>query len=176
MVDKMFAFCPINPDGTDKKIHEISGIVTNMTMLGAHFKISSNGKNPFEKQKQWGKAKKDKEEFRDPIIYFLLAIATGKDPEDLLSRIIHEWQQRGGILLRIKELQSFESNTILAFYNIFTTTPKKYILHEFRTILQEAQETAQELDPTEFFWPMADLPSLCRTPSLQAKIHHTLEK
>jgi hypothetical protein len=26
MVDKTFAFCPINPDGTDKKIHEISGI------------------------------------------------------------------------------------------------------------------------------------------------------
>ena len=72
----MFAFCPINPDGTDKKIHETSGIVTNMTMLGVHFMISSNGRNPFKKQKQWGKAKKDKGEFRDPIIYFLLAIAT----------------------------------------------------------------------------------------------------
>ncbi len=48
MVDKMFAFCLINPDSTDKKIHETSGIVTNMTMLGAHFKISSNGRNPFE--------------------------------------------------------------------------------------------------------------------------------
>ena len=124
MVDKMFAFCPINPDRTDKKIHEISGIVTNMTMLGVHFKISSNGKNPFEKHKQWGKAKKDKEEFWDPIIFFLLAIATDKDPEDLLLRIIHEWQRHGGILLRIKELQSFKSNTILAFYNIFTATPK----------------------------------------------------
>jgi len=107
MVDKMFAFCPINPDRTDKKIHEISGIVTNMTMRGVHFKISSNGKNPFEKHKQWGKAKKDKEEFWDPIIFFLLAIATDKDPEDLLLRIIHEWQRHGGILLRIKELQSF---------------------------------------------------------------------
>ncbi len=85
MVDKMFAFFPINPDGTDKKIHETSGIVTNMTMLGAHFKISSNGRNPFEKQKRWGKAKKDKEEFRDPIIYFSLAIATDKDPKDLIS-------------------------------------------------------------------------------------------
>jgi len=99
MVDKTFAFCPINPNGSDKKIHEISGIVTNMTMLGTHFKISSNGKNPFEKQRQWGKAKKDKEEFRDPIIYFSLAIATDTDPEDLLSRINHEWQRRGGILL-----------------------------------------------------------------------------
>ena len=70
MVDKMFAFFPINLDGTDKKIHETSGIVINMTMLGAHFKISSNGKNLFEKQKQWGKAKKDKEEFRDRTIFF----------------------------------------------------------------------------------------------------------
>ncbi len=72
LVDKMFAFCPIDPDGTDKKIHEVSGIQTNMTILGAHFKILSNGKNPFEKQKQWKKNKKDKEEFRDPIVYFLL--------------------------------------------------------------------------------------------------------
>jgi hypothetical protein len=61
MVDKMFAFCLINPDGTDKKIHETSGIISNMTMLVAHFKISSNGRKPFKKQRQWGKAKKDKE-------------------------------------------------------------------------------------------------------------------
>ena len=172
MVDKTFAFCPINPNGSDKKIHEISGIATNMTMLGAHFKISSNGRNPFEKQKQWGKAKKDKEEFRDPIIYFALAIATDTDPGDLLSRISHEWQRRGGILLRIKELQSFESDTILAFYNIFTATPKKYILQEFRTILQEAQETAQELDPTEFFWPMADLPNNSTLPALEIRLQN----
>jgi hypothetical protein len=159
MVDKMFAFCPINPDGTKKKIHKTSGIVTNMTMLGVRFKISSNGRKPFEKQKQWGKATKDKEEFWDPIIYFLLAIATDKDPKDLLLQIIHKWQRRGGILLRIKELQFFERNTILAFYNIFTATPKKYILQEFRTNLREVQEMAQESDPTKFFWPMADLPN-----------------
>ncbi len=52
LVDKMFAFCPIDPDGTDKKINEVSGIQSNMTVLGAQFKISSNGKNPFAKQKQ----------------------------------------------------------------------------------------------------------------------------
>ncbi len=38
--------------GTDKKIYEKSGIPSNITMLSVHFKISSNGKNPFEKQKQ----------------------------------------------------------------------------------------------------------------------------
>ncbi len=95
IVNTMFAFCPMDPDGTDKKIHETSGIPTNMTMLGAHFKISSNSRNPFEKQKQWGKAKKGKEEFRDLIVYFTLAMATDKNPKDLLLRIIHKWPCRG---------------------------------------------------------------------------------
>jgi hypothetical protein len=134
-INKMFAFSPIDPDGMDKKIHETSGITTNMTMLGAHFKISSNGRNPFEKQKQWEKAKKGKEESRDPIVYLSLVMATGKNPKDLLPRIIHKWQHRGGILLRVKELQSFKSDTILAFNNIFTSTPKNYLLQEFCSIL-----------------------------------------
>ena len=68
LIDKMFAFCPISPDRMDKKIHESSGIPTNTIMLGAHFKILSNGENPFEKQKQRDKAKKNKEEFCDPIV------------------------------------------------------------------------------------------------------------
>jgi hypothetical protein len=105
--------------------------------------------------------------FCNPIVYFLLAMATDKDPEDLLSRIIHEWQRRGGILLRIKELQSFESDTILAFYNIFTTTLKKYLLQEFRAILQEAQSMAQDVEPTDFFWSMEDLPSNSILPALE---------
>jgi hypothetical protein len=185
LVDKMFAFCPIDPDGTDKKIHEVTGIQTNMTILGAHFKISSNGKNPFEKQKQWKKTKKDKEEFRNPIVYFLLGMATDKDPKDLLSRIIHKWQHCGGILLRVKELQSFESDTILAFYNIFTATPKKYLLQEFRVILREAQSMAQEVELTDFFglWKTSQATALfprwsstSRTLSSLDKIRLTLVK
>jgi hypothetical protein len=118
-----------------------------MTMLGEHFKTSSNGKNPFKKQKAWGnKAKKDKEEFMDPIVYFSLAIATDKDPEELLARIIHEWQHPGGLLLRIKKLQSFESEKVLTLFNICTMVPKKFILDKFLTILAQAQSFAQEED------------------------------
>jgi hypothetical protein len=51
-IDKMFAFCPIDLDEMDEKIHESSGIPTQMTMLGTNFKILSKGKNPFRKQKQ----------------------------------------------------------------------------------------------------------------------------
>jgi hypothetical protein len=97
LVDKIFTFCLINLEGADKKIYETSDIPSNMTMLDTHFKMLSNGKNPFEKQKQWGKAKKDKEEFHNPIVYFSLAMATDKKPKDLLSRIIHEWQSHGAI-------------------------------------------------------------------------------
>jgi hypothetical protein len=79
----MFAICPINLDGADKKIYETSGIPTNITTLGAHFKILINGKNPFDKQNQREKAKKDKEEFHNSIVYFFLAMAMDKDPETL---------------------------------------------------------------------------------------------
>jgi hypothetical protein len=66
LVDPHFAFCPIKANGGDKKIHEQSGIPVNMTMLGAHFKISSNSKNPFDKQKVWGKgANKNKDEYKN---------------------------------------------------------------------------------------------------------------
>jgi hypothetical protein len=49
LVDPLFAFSPIKTGGFEKKIHEWSGIPINMTLVGAHFKISSNGRNPFEK-------------------------------------------------------------------------------------------------------------------------------
>jgi hypothetical protein len=157
----------------EKKIHEPSGVLTNMTMLGAHFKISSNGKNPFEKQKAWGnKSKKDKEEFRDPIVYFSLAIAMDEDPEELLARIIHEWQCHGGILLRIKELQSFESKTVLSLFNICTAVPKKFILDKFLTILAQAQSFAQEEDFLEFNWDVDDFPNNSTLPAMEIHLQN----
>jgi hypothetical protein len=51
LIDPFFAFSPINTGGVEKKLHESSGIPIIMMMLGTHFNISSNGQNPFEKQK-----------------------------------------------------------------------------------------------------------------------------
>ncbi len=76
-----------------------------MMLLGAHFKISSNGCNPFEKQKVFGKgSNKNKEEFQDPIAYFTMTIATDTDPEELILFVVHEWHRMGGVHLQIKEL------------------------------------------------------------------------
>ena len=174
LVDKFFAFTPVKPDGGEKKIHEASGVPTNMTMLGAHFKISSNGRNPFEKQKVWGnKSKKNnKEEFKDPIVYFTLAIATDEDPEELLARIIHEWQRRGGILLRIKGLQSFETETVLILFSICTAVPKKLILDKFCTILTQAQSFSQEDDFSEFNWNQEELPQNSTLPAMEIRLQN----
>ena len=104
LVDKMFAFCPIDPDRMDNKIHESSGISTNMTMLGTHFKILSNGKNPLRNRSNGVRPRKTRRSSMIPLCNFSLAMATGNDAEDLHLRIIHEWQRRGGILLRVKEI------------------------------------------------------------------------
>jgi hypothetical protein len=151
LVNPLFAFSPIKIGGSKKKIREWSGIPINMTLLGANFKISSNDCNPFEKQKIWGKGNnKTKEELCNPVVYFTMAIATDTDPEELILHVIHEWHRMGRVRLQIKELQTFESETILLLFNIFTATNKKIILVELHEILTAAQNQIQEQDPTEF--------------------------
>jgi hypothetical protein len=96
MVDKNVAFCPVKEGSRTKKIHDRSSIPTNMTLLSGHFKIlSTKGRNPFEKQKVFKNNKEVKGDLNNPIIYFSMAIATNKEPEDLLVRISHEWNQPG---------------------------------------------------------------------------------
>jgi hypothetical protein len=96
-----------------------------------------------------------------------MATATDEEPKDLLARVCHEWHRQGGNMLKVKELQTFESKTILCLFNVFTSTPKKYVLREFREILTAAQEMAQEMDPSEFFWDPLDLPSNSSIPALE---------
>ena len=112
-----------------------------MTVLGSHFKISSQGgRNPFERQKVWGKNKKaEGEEFKDPIVYFTMAVASDKDPAEIMDRIRQEWGRMGGKMLKVKDLQSFDSETIISLFNICTQIPKKLILEEFKSILYAAQ-------------------------------------
>ncbi len=42
LVDRNFAFCPVKEDGWVKKIQDPTGLLTNMTLLSAYFKILSN--------------------------------------------------------------------------------------------------------------------------------------
>jgi hypothetical protein len=151
LVDPHFAFCPIKPSSGEKKIHAHADIPINMTMLSAHFQISiSNGRNPFEKQKIWGKnATKGKDEFKNPVVFFSMAIATDNEPEELVNRISMEWSKAGGRRLSIKNLQSFKSETIIALFNVYTATKKDTLLSELNKILTLALAEIQEDDSDE---------------------------
>ncbi len=70
--------------------------------------------------------------------------------------MIHEWHWIGEVCLQIKELWTFESETILSLFNIFTSTNKKILLAELHEIFTEAQSQAQEHDATEFWWSSED--------------------
>ncbi len=69
--------------------------------------------------------------------------------------------------MKVKELQSFESKTILCLFNVFTCTPKQTVLVEFCNILSKAQDLAQKMDPTEFFLDVAGLPTNSTLPVLK---------
>jgi hypothetical protein len=72
--------------------------------------------------------------------------------------------------LRVKELQSFESETILCLFNVFTATNKKTVLAELCQILSKAQELAQDIDATEFFWDAEELPKHSTLPAPELRL------
>ncbi len=104
-------------------------------------------------QKVWGKNKtKEGDEFKDPIVYFTMAVTTDKDAAEVMDRICQEWGRIGGKMLRVKGLQSLDSETIISLFNVSIQVPKKIILEEFRAILVAAQEEAKEHEIMGYEW------------------------
>jgi hypothetical protein len=114
--------------------------------------LEHEGMEPVQKTKSVEKQQGGEGQGTQPNIFFAFAFATDKEPEDLLAYVSHKWHRRGGILLKIKELQTFESKTILCIFNIFTSTPKKTFLYVFQEILEKAMKEAQEHDSMDFLF------------------------
>ncbi len=150
MVDPKFVINPINPTSKEKNISNKGEVSSNMTKLGTHVKISGNG-NVFNKKKVWNNHSSDrnsrksqKEEFRDPVVYFSMVISTQAEPSELIDRLTHEWSRINGTRLQVKDLQSISSETVVTFFKMSTATPKKVILAELIKILLETQKRIKE--------------------------------
>jgi hypothetical protein len=150
MVDPKFVINPINPSSKEKNISNKGEVSSNMTKLGTHVKISGNG-NAFNKKKVWNNQsskrnsrKSQKEEFRDPVVYFSMVISTQVEPSELIDRLTHEWSRTNGTRLQVKDLQSISSETVVTFFKMSTATPKKVILAELIKILLETQKRIKE--------------------------------
>jgi hypothetical protein len=172
IVDKHFAYVPIKSTGA-VLLSDPSKIPVNMTVLGAYFKYNNpNGRSPFERQKDWkNKNKKsDNDEYKDPLVYFTMAIATDEDPGEVVERIRQEWGRIGGKLLRIKELQSFDSESIFGIYSVSTQIPKHLLLKDLTAILCEAQAIAKKENITDLQFDPWDLPRNSTIPPLDLRL------
>ena len=161
MVDPKFVINPIQKSSKEKNISSKADISPNMTKLGTHVKISGNG-NAFNKKKVWNNSNNDrksrknqKEEFRDPVVYFSMVISTEVDPKELIERVTHEWSRLNGTRLQVKDLQSISSETVVTFFKISTSTPKNVILAELTKILLEAQTRSRNDVSSDDYFDLA---------------------
>ncbi len=63
-----------------------------------------------------------------------------------------------------------QAEEITALFNVLTSTNKKTILAELRQILTKAQEMAQDIDATDFFWDGNVLPLHSSLPALELRL------
>jgi hypothetical protein len=152
MVDPRFVTNTLNPMSKEKNITSKEEISPNMTKLGIHVKISGNG-NAFNKQKVWDKKEqgnngkynrksKNKEEYRDPIVYFSMVVSSEVDPREIIDRVTHEWARLNGTRLEVKDLQFVDSKTVVSSFKVSIPTNKEVIHAEFKRILLNTQEKA----------------------------------
>ena len=78
------------------------------------------------------------ETFKDPVVYFTIAIATDIPTRSLINGIRTEWEANGGGKLQVKDLQSQVSQVVMALYFVYTGTPYHIILKSLNSILRNA--------------------------------------
>jgi hypothetical protein len=96
-----------------------------------------------------------KEEFRDPTVYFTMIVLLETPPTDIIEWTTHKWAKLNGVRLQVKELQFVESKTVVTFYKVSKLTPKVVLLVELRKILLRAQARAREDDLKEELYNFA---------------------
>ncbi len=70
----------------------------------------------------------------------------------------------------MKELQTFDSKTILLLFNVSIQLPKKCLLEEFKMILTEAQALAWSMNINEFERDTKDLPEYSTVPEMELRL------
>jgi hypothetical protein len=77
----------------------------------------------------------------------------------------------GGRMLKIKDLQTFESKTVISLFNVCTQIPKNLILNDSKSILCAAQEVAKSYEFLDLDFDTWDLPRNSTIPALEIRLH-----
>ena len=124
ILDPKFALAPLKRDDSAKNpklITTVDDVPVNFTHLGQY--AFTSGNRIFEKKKDWkgandhSKPKKaghrdsepQQETYKDPVVYFTIAISSDIPPHSLINGIRTEWEANGGGKLQVKDLQAQES-------------------------------------------------------------------
>ena len=141
-LDHNFGLVPLKnlPGKQTKVIVDKDNVPTNFTHLGQY--AFTSGNRIFEKKKNWKKDKQphrdnEAEEFKDPVVYFTIAIATDIAPKALIDGIRTEWETHSGGKLQVKDLQSHDSKSMFALYFVYKDTPFNIIKKTRINILKE---------------------------------------
>ncbi len=80
------------------------------------------------------------EDFKNPVMYFTIAIATNLQPCNLIDGIRTEWAMHGGDKLQVKDLQSHISKLMFALYCVYKDTPFHIVKKTLKDTLRKAAE------------------------------------
>ena len=151
-VDKMFVFEPVDPKNAEWRVESTAQLPINYTNLTATIKVSENAK--FEKSKPSGRKKwrgVHEDSLEGPEVYFVFDFSCDVDPDDLIERVIHGWTLQWGNSLELSELECFEPETEIVFYNILHDGNTSTLLKETRRFLNASKKAEEEEAPRGHF-------------------------
>ena len=114
----------------------------NLAILNRHVNIQ-DGHKAYNKRKPWGKEKDDTVEAEDPMAYFLLALSTDEEPDEVIEGIAAEWSHSKGVKMYRKKLLSFNTQAPVCFSYILNSANPKTITAEVADILEEARDMVE---------------------------------
>ena len=130
MVDEFFTINPIYEAGRNKDWDDPTFLPSSMTELGAYLKLSGSPRI-FEKSKGGqGNAKA-------PTVYFSFAVSSDVAPDEIMARIIVDWNLLGGTRLAVKHLGVFDTVTPVVIYFLWNEGHAETILRELQEMLSE---------------------------------------
>ena len=139
VVDPTLVVNPISLASKASNLNTPKDVPANFTRLGEFINIQQNAK-AFEVKQPWGKNKDTNHTPRDPVVFFSVALSMDQEPKSVMGQVGVEWGRMKGRILRVKELQSFLSETPFMFFFLHNNGDAHNNAREFRSILQQAKD------------------------------------
>jgi hypothetical protein len=137
IVDKYFVINPVIIGDGKKDLRDTKDVPTNMTTLGGYIRISSRCMKAFETKSTFGaNARKSEGNVYSDTVFFTVAISCDVKPSELISRISVEWMRAGGMGIYIKEINSFNTESVFVILLLCVYVNAPMVAAKLRKLLE----------------------------------------